>query len=193
MWIATFQDGVYRLADRVVTQFGTADGLRSANVFAVAVAPDDSVWAGTENGLSRYDGTSWHPVEGGRGTTAVEALAIGADGVVWVGTGRGGARFDGQEWQLLSVETGLPSNVVTAIVVNDDAVWFGTSAGAALLRQGRWSYVSVLDGLPDSLVHDIAVAPADATTVWFATEAGTAALAVEYRTEFRLYVPIASH
>lgn len=44
--------------------FGTKDGLPSENVHAVAVAADNTAYAGTETGLARLSGKIWQPVQG---------------------------------------------------------------------------------------------------------------------------------
>ena len=59
------------------TEFGEKEGLPSAQVFAVAVAGDGTVYAGTAKGLARFSNGRWSVVPGVTGDS-VEALAVGA-------------------------------------------------------------------------------------------------------------------
>ncbi len=66
--------------------YGSAEGLPSSCVYALAQDADGSLWVGTRNGLCRFDGTrfkAWK--EFGR----VNALAIDGEDRLWVGTDRG--------------------------------------------------------------------------------------------------------
>ena len=107
--------------------------------FAIHVAPDDVVWAGTwGGGVSRYDGKRWSnlTMREGLAGNIVYAIAQGADGALWFGTNRGVSRYDGKTWQTIGKKEGLlEDNVYALAVAPNGEVWAGTRRGVA--RIGR--------------------------------------------------------
>lgn len=67
-------------------EYGPADGLN--NLAAKALVQDHAgfLWAGTENGLYRFDGVRFERIGGDQGLIDVIALAADAAGRVWIGT-----------------------------------------------------------------------------------------------------------
>ncbi len=123
--------------------FGTADGLPSDTVFALAVEPD-RVWVGTDNGLARYqDGrwASWGTADG-LPYAVVTSLALDpATGDLWIGTMGGLARFSGGRFESFTQRTsGVANDVVYGVAVEDHFVWAATAAGASRYDTwtGRW-------------------------------------------------------
>ncbi len=123
--------------------FGTADGLPSDTVFALAVEPG-RVWVGTDQGLARYqDGrwTSWGTADG-LPYAVVTSLAVDPQtGDLWVGTMGGLARFSGGRFESFTQRTsGLANDVVYGVAVDDHFVWAATAAGASRYDTwtGRW-------------------------------------------------------
>ena len=109
------------------------DGRESYNpnyVFAVHVAQDGAIWAGTwGGGVARFDGQRWHNLtsEEGLAGNIVYCIAQDAAGVLWFGTNRGLSRYDGRYWTNYSRETGLAGDDVYAVTVADSGdVWAGT-------------------------------------------------------------------
>jgi hypothetical protein len=61
-----------------------------------------------------------------------DAFYIAADGAIWAGSDEGAFRYDGRVWRQFSVQDGLPSNKIYAIVEDAEGwLWFGTDQGAA--------------------------------------------------------------
>jgi ligand-binding sensor domain-containing protein len=123
--------------------FGTADGLPSDTIFALAVEPG-RVWVGTDKGLARYqDGrwTSWGTADG-LPYAVITSLAVDpATGDLWVGTMGGLARFSGGRFESFTQRTsGLANDVVYGVAVDDHYVWAATAAGASRYDTwtGRW-------------------------------------------------------
>ncbi len=111
--------------------------LEDAEVNALAVGPDGSLWAGAGCGVQRFDGTTWETVARCEDLPAGNVLDIGfeLDGAVWVANGFGLARFDGQSWTL---HESLANSVEVA---PDGTVWMNGWEGT----QGS-NYVARLDG-----------------------------------------------
>lgn len=123
--------------------FGTADGLPSDTVFALAAEPG-RVWVGTDAGLARYqDGrwTTWTTADG-LPYDVVTSLAVDpGTGDLWVGTMGGLARFSGGRFESFTQRTsGLANDVVYGVAVDDHFVWAATAAGASRYDTwtGRW-------------------------------------------------------
>jgi ligand-binding sensor domain-containing protein len=56
LWFATEFSGVYRLSQNTWTNYTVKDGLPGDETHSVAAARDGSVWVGTMNGVSWFDG-----------------------------------------------------------------------------------------------------------------------------------------
>src|SRR5438128_2388752 len=71
--------------------FDQNDGLRNVAITALAQDGAGYVWAGTEYGLYRYDGSTFRRfgVEQGLSAPAITSLHADAAGGLWVGTWQG--------------------------------------------------------------------------------------------------------
>ena len=96
VWVGRQQGGLTHIRmrgdTRRATGFTQADGLAQNNVFAVQLARDGAVWAGTlSGGVSRYKDGSFttFTVDDGLASNTVAAIAEAADGTLWFGTPNG--------------------------------------------------------------------------------------------------------
>jgi len=106
--------GVSRLDGETWTTCTAADGLASNFVHAVVVAPDGTVWIGTNQGISRF--------------TGLAATAPMGDGKAWSTYGV----VDGETWTTYTTADGLVDNRVCAVAAAPDgALWFGTRQGVS--------------------------------------------------------------
>ncbi len=166
-------------------RLGTADGLPSRMVLALAEDRQGHVWAATDGGLARYDGVAlrnWRHDPQDPGSLpgneietmlvdSADTLWLGINGVGLVRMGPSRARFealetfnarcDGQAWTL--AET-------------DNALWVGTSA-YGVCRLGHDGRIQVFrhdPGDPTSLPSDTVYASLtdDRGQLWLGTEAG---------------------
>jgi ligand-binding sensor domain-containing protein len=65
------------------------DELVNPIVHCIAEAPDGKIWAGTENGISIYDGNNWTPFSGNLPDGFITAIAFEKTGKTWIGTKKG--------------------------------------------------------------------------------------------------------
>ncbi len=68
------------------------------------------IWAGSEGGLYRYDGTRFRLMGAAEGlpcTNEVHTLRVAADGALWANTCAQIFRFDGQRFQALTRVGGM--------------------------------------------------------------------------------------
>ncbi|MCC7359467.1 MAG: hypothetical protein IT317_08325 [Anaerolineales bacterium] len=126
--VAMFREGVWRV-------FGEADGLTPGEgVWSLAARPDGTVYAGTTNGLYRFDGIRWMLVAGS--PRYVNDIAFAQDDSLWVATEFDGvSRHDGMAWQdNYRLGDGLPGlRMNTVAIAPDGALWVGGDGGASRL------------------------------------------------------------
>ncbi|MGE3800147.1 MAG: two-component regulator propeller domain-containing protein [Candidatus Kapaibacterium sp.] len=112
----------------------TNEGLPHSIVYTLLPDSRGFLWAGTRDGLVKYDGysftTYWN------GIPPIKALAEDVDGSIWVGTARGVHRFNritGTFTPFIhnqSDETSLSDNFVQTLLVDRrGSLWIGTANG----------------------------------------------------------------
>ncbi|MCU0606500.1 MAG: hypothetical protein MUF78_03565 [Candidatus Edwardsbacteria bacterium] len=94
LWVGTHEmsyKGVHRrLPDGSWRNWTTSNSALPGDlVNAIAVDRSDRPWAGTGNGLARFDGTTFLPVTHDGMSAKITALAIDRAGNAWIGTDRG--------------------------------------------------------------------------------------------------------
>ena len=80
-------------------RYGAAEGLQSLAVLSLAQDGEGFLWAGSEGGLYRYDGTRFRPMGAEEGLPCIEevqALYVSKDGALWANTCSKLFRFDGR-------------------------------------------------------------------------------------------------
>lgn len=127
-----------RLADELFQHYTEDQGLPVPLVTALAQDGDGFVWAGTQDGLARFDGYRFRSFEpdprdpGALPDSYVSTLHTDAAGRLWVGTAAGGlARFDGNHFVVYRKgRDGIHGAGVRAIA-DDGAggVWVATEGG----------------------------------------------------------------
>ena len=153
-------------------------GLIDFHVYSMTV--DKGVlWAGTQGGLSRFDGRTWTSYSASGGQLPHNWVsALVHDGQrLWAGTYGGGvAMYDGHAWHHHGRAQGLPSRMIQpgSGCVEHGRVWFGTvDAGAVVYDGARWHAVGPQHGLPSQTVTSIA---AWGDAIWLGTWGGLASI-----------------
>lgn len=161
--------------------YTTRDGLSHDCIYDILQAPDGTVWAGTANGLSAFDGCTWHGYtyeeEGQLGNRKVSQLTL-YNGDIWfcyIGPSRAGVtRYDGKTWTTYTTQDGLVDDRVRRIYSGTDgALWFGTDAGISRFDGNSWTNYTVEDGLPGNRINRMWQSSNGA--FWFLTYDGRAA------------------
>lgn len=129
--------------------FSVRDGLPSNKVFCVR-ADRDRVWAGTDQGLARYEAGQWTVigVKDGLPHQAVLSLDVSPQtGDLWVGTMGGLARITGGRVDVFTqTSSGLSNNFVNEVQCDpeESVVWAATAMGLSRfdVASGTWQVYS---------------------------------------------------
>jgi signal transduction histidine kinase/ligand-binding sensor domain-containing protein/ActR/RegA family two-component response regulator len=129
-------------------RYGTANGLPSSTVYAVAQAPDGAMWFGTKGGIARYDGVNFkvyrHVADDPRSLSdnGIASLLFDRHGRLWAaGLEAGLNRFDPvtQTFEHWSHDPANPDSISSDKVWGmvegpDGALWIGTQHGLDRMR-----------------------------------------------------------
>ncbi len=87
MWFGTWGGGASLFdGESHWMNYTVDDGLSGNLVYSLAQAPDETMWFGTDNGISSFDGENWHVYRDGLPGRHFYAIAVQENGVVWAGT-----------------------------------------------------------------------------------------------------------
>lgn len=123
-------EGVWRYAIADKKMYRAADGLPD-NYVNVLLATDETLWAGTRQGLAQYDATQnrWRPMPFNAQLPAVNVTALDfRDGVLWIGTpnGLGSYAVASDKWIGVS---NLSYNIRDILGDEDNTLWLATAVG----------------------------------------------------------------
>jgi ligand-binding sensor domain-containing protein len=102
------------------------------------------IWAGTDNGLASFDGSTWTVYNSSNSAmtdNAIRSLQLDGLGKLWVGTTYGGLfSFDGSNWvNYTNFNSGLQDNYIRAIAFDTEAnMWLATTEGISLFNGISW-------------------------------------------------------
>ncbi|MBC7816843.1 MAG: histidine kinase, partial [Planctomycetaceae bacterium] len=117
-------------------------GLPHKSIHALAQTRDGYLWAGSDDGLSRFDGVrfevfdlqaDWH-------SGPVRVLLGDSRGALWIGTAESGlTRLQDGKFTTFTTHEGFPSGSITALAEDRDGrIWVGTETGLAVWRDGQF-------------------------------------------------------
>ncbi len=124
--------------------FDNTDGLPSNKTLCVLATADD-VWAGTDQGLTRFTDGQWRTYTPDDGLAHRAVLAIAEDsrtGDIWIATMGGLSRYSAGRFDTFTQRTsGLANDVVYGVTVWRGQVWAATAAGASRydVARDRWT------------------------------------------------------
>nr|WP_275939346.1 hybrid sensor histidine kinase/response regulator [Polyangium spumosum] len=187
-----FSGHVLRYANASFTRFEAGEGLTAGReVVALVEAPSANgfaLWAGTFDGLYRFEGERFTRVDLGLGLERVDVRALqpgrlpSGEPTLWVGTGRGLVHCEELRCAPIEplAENVPPEKVVTALLETTDeghrgVLWVGTAKGLVRYAEGRWELVAASGGaLPAPLIRALAetVSGSGKRTLWVATDGG---------------------
>ncbi|MEM7344908.1 MAG: two-component regulator propeller domain-containing protein [Chloroflexota bacterium] len=160
VWAATCGGVVqWHRTDGSYTKYINDDGLISNNVWAVAVDIEGTLWFGTTQGVSVYDGTTWttYTTSDGLISNVINHIAIDGAGGKWFTTKKGISHFDGEVWTTYTSKDGLSDNEVSEIVVDPQGdVWVVAQKGLNRFNGQTWKQYGIQDGIK-SRIRSLAI------------------------------------
>src|SRR5579862_3583749 len=149
----------------VFKYYANEQGLGNLEVTCLFQDHTGFLWAGTENGLYRYDGLSFTAFGTAEGLPSEHILSLRetADGTLWVGTAQGVGQQVGSLFRALPAIT---SGAVSSIALDPQGgLYLGTVDGLVLGRRsaalGGWQFHAVQAGSVNGLF------PAADGSVWY--------------------------
>ena len=143
----------------------TTNDSRAKKVNSMAL-DGDSVWVGSEKGLSRLDKKTegwkrFYSMEDGLSGNFVNSLLVQSD-FLWAGTNGGISRFDKAKktWKTYSQKEGVTETEIKSVVSAGQKIWAGGIGGTLFQYDpvsDRWNKIEPTDGLKSGGIHSIAV------------------------------------
>ncbi|MEL6672253.1 MAG: two-component regulator propeller domain-containing protein [Bacteroidota bacterium] len=174
LWVGSELDGVSVKRD-TGWQF-----IYTGSITDLAVDANNHIWAASNGEVAKYDGQAWSsyvPPTPGIPSTNVRTVIPGNNNLVWIGThpfanfAGGFASFDGSQWIRTDNSSGLPDNLVNALLEVGSVLWVGMNNGLAKRDNGQWThYTTANSNLVGNQVNRL---KQDASgRIWIATESG---------------------
>jgi ligand-binding sensor domain-containing protein/two-component sensor histidine kinase len=124
------------------------DGLPHTIVQAIAQTRDGYLWVGTREGLARFDGVRFMPVEfpGQEAHPSIASLCEGRDDSLWIATHNAGLfRWQSGRLSHYGGTNGLASEDVVAVQADPQGtLWIATPQGVARWEESQARYVKEL-------------------------------------------------
>jgi len=142
-------------------QWWSTGGPAGGDVRAIAIAPDGTVYAGTQGGgifISENNGTSWYQFNDGLTNLDVRGIVINTNGIVFIATMGGGVFKLDDVWTPMN--NGLDYLWLNTIAINADGDLFvGTYEGGGIYRStdNGNSWIQINTGLTTTYINAIAV------------------------------------
>ena len=141
MWSGTETGGVFRIADRRVSSFGSANGLTDNRVLSLFEDREGSLWVGTSSGLDRFRDTrlTTFTVKEGLPSDDTRSAVETTDGSLYVFCEGGGvARIKDGVVTAITQTDGLRSTFGHALFASrDGSLWVGTTSDLVRYKDGR--------------------------------------------------------
>ena len=139
VWVGTNGGGVTHVQRGVFSNYRLGTSQWSNIINALTLDREGTLWAGTTEGVYRFVGGRFLPVDPGKKLNNVMSLQVSPAGILWIVTER--------QVAMLTVATGNIRSVAlprerdetfqTAFVDSGGSVWIGTSEGRMLHLRGK--------------------------------------------------------
>ncbi len=128
MWIGTAK-GVTRMENGDISKFGD---ISRTSIWTIFQDRENNYWFTTENGASRYDGTSMQFFGSDEGFVdgRVQTVLQDARGYYWFATNEGVFNYNSNKFTKISLEDGLSADKIYLLELGRNGdLWIGTSKG----------------------------------------------------------------
>jgi diguanylate cyclase (GGDEF)-like protein/PAS domain S-box-containing protein len=167
------------LDQHVVRTWGADQGLPQGTVYSLAQSGDGYMWAATQEGFVRFDGTEFKTYDKATFSQIQSNMAyslLGArDGSLYAATNGGGiVHVQGRRINTYTVADGLPSDSTTSLYESGNGtIWIGTQKGLAA-RQSDGRIVSIAGTQTPTPLKVTALAEDWSGQLWIGTTTGVA-------------------
>lgn len=136
------------------------NGLPQSSVLSVLQSKDGYIWAGTYEGLARFDGIKFDIFDKTNTpeikTNGVNTIFLDRKEILWIGTSDGLISYSKGYFRRYSTEDGLFNNYISAIFEDQKGIlWVGTTGGLNWLDQERFQGFKSEDGLSHNYISSI--------------------------------------
>lgn len=179
VWIGSFADGVYRYSALGLENLNVSNGLPNNKVYSMFQDRENSIWIGTNAGLTRLRVSPFRNLTTQKGLVDnyVRTLLVHSDGSEWIGTTAGLNHIVAGKITTVEFSPALQVSSFRSLAEGPDGdVWVGTYVdGVIRLRQGK--EIARYDrshGLGSNSV--MAMLPLADGSVWLGTTGGLSLL-----------------
>ena len=146
-------------------------GIPAKKFFAATVDNNNNKWFGTDQGLVKYDDTTWtlYTTTDGLIDNNISCVAVDINNNIWIGSGDYGVTmFNGSTWNTFTTTDGLIADGINYIACGPDgSTWFATYVGISKLKNSIWTSYTSSNGLPTDCIYF--VTPEASATMWIGT------------------------
>jgi signal transduction histidine kinase/ligand-binding sensor domain-containing protein len=148
IWLGTLAEGLFSLADGRTTPITT--GITTRRINCLLAVGEKELWVGTDKGVFRGDGRSFHPVLLPTGAAGAQVLTMLQDhnGNVWLGTTAGLLQIDLHGVFSSDVKDFGNSSVNALFEDREGNLWVGGANGLERIRESTFVTYSIEDRLP---------------------------------------------
>jgi len=159
IWIAYQQGGISKFDGQYISTYSTKEGLPCDFVGTISQDREGSIWVGTNLGVARFDGKSFHPfLSNEYHLQTVYSIVEDRKGNIWLGsTFYGLTKYDGQHCTHYDSKDGLSDNSIMSMMLDsDDNLWIATRNGGINKFDGNTFQVyNMEDGLSENKTLDV--------------------------------------
>lgn len=164
IWVGTSTNGAYRYNAKATINeqtdhFSMKNGLAGNNVRAILRDRNNNMWFATENGASKYNGTSFktYSTKTGLPSNQIRSLMEDNDGNIWMGTyGSGLIKYNGSSFKYFTSDDGLNHDYIHSMYADSEGnLWFGTGAGVNKYDGTSFTSYDTEDGFCNTYVGSI--------------------------------------
>ncbi len=162
IWIASTQDGIFKISPSDTIQLTIEDGLTSMYQKDICLDKQGNAWFISKNGIIRYDRlTEKCEVIKSISPSKVDNLKVifsDNESNIWIGTsGSGILKYTGSFSETFSLQDGFTSDQIMNIKNQEDgSIWFATyGAGVLGIKDGVFTSITFEDGLLNNTVWSL--------------------------------------
>lgn len=139
-WIATYNDGVFRLTDDGFEQFYTGNVLQNNTVMHITKDQNGDLWFATYGGAVRYDGEEFHhiTIADNLPSNGVIHIYVDHNNEIWFSTFNGPAIYRNGEVVRIIRSDRVDTIFYFTLQDTQGRYWFGTNQGLYHFRKDRF-------------------------------------------------------